>query len=119
MKEPIIGNQLFKFAALQEAADFIQSQPLDVQRKILYNIDKTAGGVKDRNLFKKLKNSNIWEFKTLYKGISYRLFAFWDNESETFVIATHGLVKKTQKTPKKEIEKAESIRKEYFLTKNN
>ena len=32
-------------------------------------------------------------------------------------IATHGIVKKTQKTPLKEITKAEEIRKEYFNNK--
>jgi phage-related protein len=33
-------------------------------------------------------------------------------------LATHGFVKKTQKTPKGEIKKAEEIRKEYFEQKN-
>lgn len=37
---------------------------------------------------------------------------------EALVVATHGMVKKTQKTPKKEIEKAEALRKEYFNNKN-
>lgn len=32
----------------------------------------------------------------------------------TLVIATHGIIKKTQKTPKKEIERAELLRKEYL-----
>ena len=43
--------------------------------------------------------------------------AFWDTEEETLVIATHGIVKKTQKTPLKEIAKAEELRKEYFNNK--
>lgn len=43
---------------------------------------------------------------------------FWDTEEDTLVIATHGIVKKTQKTPLKEITKAEEIRKEYFNNKN-
>jgi phage-related protein len=30
------------------------------------------------------------------------------------VISTHGMVKKTDKVPKAEIEKAKQIRKEYF-----
>jgi hypothetical protein len=36
------------------------------------------------------------------------------------VLATHGILKKTQKTPSKEIKKAEEIRKQYldFKTKN-
>ncbi|KAB4395500.1 type II toxin-antitoxin system RelE/ParE family toxin, partial [Bacteroides nordii] len=35
----------------------------------------------------------------------------------TLVIATHGFIKKTQKTPPKEIAKAEEIRKDYFNSK--
>ena len=61
-----------------------------------------------------MENSEIWEFRTLYNKTAYRLFAFWDKEKETLVIATHGIIKKTQKTPSKEIAKAETIRKEYF-----
>lgn len=41
-------------------------------------------------------------------------FAFWDTENNTLVIATHDIIKKTQKTPAKEIAKAEQIRKQYF-----
>lgn len=44
-------------------------------------------------------------------------FSFWDTEEETLVIATHGIIKKTQKTPLMEIAKAEDIRKEYFNNK--
>lgn len=71
----------------------------------------------DKELFKKLENSEIWEFRTLFNGICYRLFAFWDTEIEALIVATHGMVKKTQKTPKSEIEKAEKLRKEYFNDK--
>ena len=49
------------------------------------------------------------------------MLAFWDKDNGTnvLVIATHGFVKKTQKTPSKEIGKAESIRKAYFTIKNS
>lgn len=72
----------------------------------------------NRELFKKLTN-DIWEFRTLFKKTYYRLFAFWDKteSTETLVITTHGLVKKTGKTPKTEIEHAEQIRKRYFENK--
>jgi phage-related protein len=53
----------------------------------------------------------------LYNKVKYRLFAFWDTQTDTLVIATHGIIKKTQKTPKKEIAKAERIRQEYFNAK--
>lgn len=47
------------------------------------------------------------------------MLAFWDKDSGTniLVIATHGFIKKTQKTPLKEIAKAEEIRKAYFSSK--
>ena len=101
-----------------EAKAFIKLQPFKAQQKIYYNIFQIEGGVMDKELFKKLENSEIWEIRTLFNGICYRLFAFWDTEIEALVVATHGIVKKTQKTPKKEIKKAEALRKEYFNNKN-
>ena len=73
----------------------------------------------DNILFKKI-NSDIWEFRTLFNRKQYRLFAFWDKTDKkiTVVIATHGIIKKTQKTPKKEIEKATELMKKYFEIKN-
>lgn len=61
----------------------------------------------------------IWEFRTVYSGIQYRLLAFWDktDKTETLVFATHGMVKKTSKVDKKEIKKADNIRQKYFNTK--
>ena len=49
-------------------------------------------------------------------GKQYRLLAFWDKtkEVDTLVIASHGFIKKTDKTPAKEIERANKIMKEYF-----
>ncbi|MDO4929643.1 MAG: type II toxin-antitoxin system RelE/ParE family toxin [Bacteroidales bacterium] len=100
------------------AREFISSLPEKAQKKITYNLLKVEGGEIDKELFKKLGNSEIWEFRTLFNGVCYRLFAFWDTEMEALVVATHGIVKKTQKTPEKEIEKAEALRKEYFNDKN-
>ena len=103
---------------MDEALSFVRSLPLKVQQKITYNYKKIEQGVMDKELFKKLENSEIWEFRTLLNGSCYRLFSFWDTETETLVIATHGIVKKSQKTPPKEITKAEEIRKKYFELKH-
>lgn len=102
-----------------EAHKFLYSLPQDAIQKITYNMRKVQSGVKDAELFKKLEGTSIWEFRTLYNNKAYRFFAFWDTDTETLVITTHGIVKKTQKTPQKEIDKAERIRKEYFQQKNN
>ncbi len=112
-----MDKPLFKLVVLREAEDFINSLSPPVIRKMFYNIDKVYGGVRDPELFKKLGDTDIWEFRTSWMGMAYRLFAFWDKDGETLVVATHGLVKKTQKTPKQEILKAQAIRKEYFNNK--
>ena len=108
----------FQLALLEEARNFLCSLPQQAYKKILYNVDRVAKGERNSELFKKLENSEIWEFRTLYNGIAYRLFAFWDTENQTLVVATHGITKKTQKTPKKEIVKAEAIMRQYFEIKN-
>ena len=89
---------------------------MKARNKIAYNIGK-AMLVIDKELFKKMGDSDIWEFRTLYGGMSYRLLAFWDTDKDTLVVATNGFVKKTPKTPSKEIAKAEELRKIYFNSK--
>ena len=62
---------------------------------------------------KKLVNTDdIWEVRIQFGGDIFRLLGFFENE--TLVILTNGFAKKTQKTPQKEIVKAEQIRKKYF-----
>lgn len=99
-----------------EAIAFVRSLPEKAQKKITYNILRVEGGEMDSELFKRL-NDDIWELRTLFNGICYRLLAFWDTESGALVIATHGFVKKTQKTPRNEIDRAEAIMKQYFENK--
>lgn len=110
-------NPKFKVEFLEEANEFLNGLSEKAKDKIIYNIRK-AQVVNDNVLFKKL-NENIWEFRTLHNKTTYRLFAFWDktDNSETVVISSHGIEKKTKKTPKKEIKKAERIMKDYFDAK--
>lgn len=107
----------FKTIFLEEAVEFLDNISNQARKKIFYNIDKVEGGIISSDLFKKLEDTDIWEFRTLHSGIQYRLFAFWDTEEETLVIATHGIIKKVWKVPSKEIAKAEEIRKQYFESK--
>ncbi len=104
----------FKVQFLEEAADFLDNLDIKAREKIIYNIRK-AQIVNDDTLFKKI-SGETWEFRTLYKKLHFRLFAFWDKSDkiETVVISTHGIIKKKDKTPKKEIEKAEQMRIQYF-----
>lgn len=107
----------FETILLGEAFEFVEKQNMKVRKKIFQNI-RRAEQHNDPKFFKKLTDE-VWEFRTLYSGIQYRLLAFWDKEdsSETLVFATHGIVKKTSKVDRKEIQKAENIRKSYFKNK--
>ena len=116
----IMAEQKPKFDVLysEEADAFLEAQTEKVRTKILYNILKASYST-DPKFFKKLENTDIWEFRTLFDNIQYRLLAFWDkrNGQQTLVIATHGFIKKSQKTPKQEIRHAESIKDIYFNQK--
>ena len=109
-----MASKGFEFVMLEEARKFVLGLQASAKKKVLYNVQRVAGGEQNAELFTKLEGTNIWEFRTLFNGVKYRLFAFWDTEDGTLVIATHGIIKKTQKTPKKEIARAEEIRKQYF-----
>ena len=103
----------FDILLLEEARDFLLSLDEKTKEKILFNFRK-AEYINDPKLFKKLTD-NIWELRTEYNSIQYRFLAFWDKRAaSTIVVSSHGFIKKVDKVPKKEIEKAEAIRKIYF-----
>jgi phage-related protein len=103
----------------KQAEDFVDLIEDNARKKLFSVIRKT----KERIIgqwFSKLKNSDdIFEFRVDENGKFYRLFAFWDKEEKkvTLVICTHGIIKKTNKTPRIEIKKAEQIKTEYFNEK--
>lgn len=108
----------FRVEFLEEAKVFLDKLDEKTRNKILYNIWK-ARSINDKELFKKLQDET-WEFRTKYNKNYYRLFAFWDKTdiADTVVISTHGMIKKTDKIPKSEIERAEKARENYFIDKN-
>jgi len=108
----------YRVIFLAEASFFIDSLDEKTRKKVLFNIWKSRE-VQDPELFKKLEGE-IWEFRTKYSKRAIRLLSFWDKDrsNETLVVATHGFIKKQQKTPKDEIEKAKQLRRDYFAIKN-
>lgn len=109
--------QYFQTRFLAEANEFIASLDPKAARKVLYTVD-LAEQTNDPKLFKKLRKG-IWEFRVLYGGRQIRLLAFWDktDRKETLVFATHGFIKKVDKVPSNEIERAVKIRIKYFENK--
>lgn len=66
----------FRTIFLEEAEKFVAELDSKPAKKMLYNVD-LAEQLNDPELFKKLE-SEIWEFRTKYSGLQYRLLAFWD-----------------------------------------
>ena len=63
--------------------------------------------------FKKLTGTEeIWECRIAFGSNAYRIFCFFAENS--VVVLTHGFTKKSQKTPKTEIERAEAYRKDFL-----
>lgn len=112
-------NELFEILLLEDVFDFLQSLDIKHREKIIYNVRKSQTD-RDPELFKKLKDE-IWEFRTLYQGLHYRLLAFWDktNKNNTLVVSTHGFIKKRSKVPPNEIIRAKQLKIKYFEEKEN
>lgn len=110
-------HKLFDIVFLEEAFDFLNNLDKKHSSKILYNIRKVQSG-HNPELLKKLQDE-IWEFRTLYHGTQYRLFAFWDktDSQNSLIVSTHGIVKKQSKVSLNEIKRAKQIRKKYFEEK--
>lgn len=65
--------------------------------------------------FKKLVGTELWEIRAQLGSDTFRLLGFFDGEQ--LIVLTSGFAKKTQKTPKQEIETAQKRMKEYFERK--
>lgn len=106
----------FEIELLEEAREFLLSIDPKARYKLLFNIDKSKK-INDPKVFKKLDN-DIWEFRLEFKKLQHRLLAFWDkrNNKQTLVVCTHGFIKKTDKVPKGEIERARQLMRMYFET---
>ena len=68
-----------------------------------------------RRFFKKLVGTELWEVRAEYSGNAFRLLGFYDGDD--LIILASGFAKKTQKTPKQEINTAERRMKDYFTRK--
>ena len=58
----------------------------------------------------------LFEVRVEYESNIYRIFCCFDKGN--LVVLFNGFQKKSQKTPKKEIEKAMRLKQEYFAIKN-
>ena len=93
--------------------EFLDSLPGKVAQKIVWVLTLLEDmDIVPASYFKKLAGTeDIWECRIQFGSNAYRVFCFFLNNS---VVLTHGFVKKSQKTPAREIEKAEAYRRDFL-----
>ncbi len=93
--------------------DFMDNLSGKAARKVTWTLSLLEElDVLPTTYFKKLVNSDgIWEVRISLGSNIYRIFCFFAGNA--VVVLTHGLVKKTQKTPSGEIERAKAYKREY------
>jgi len=94
--------------------DFFESLKPEVKKKFNWTLQLIATIERvPEKYFKHITNSTgIYEVRVEVCSDIYRVFGFFDKGN--LVILVNGFQKKTQKTPKKEIELAEKLKKKYF-----
>jgi phage-related protein len=99
--------------------DFYLEQSGKVQEKIEYVLTmvRTVDRVPEKFLKHLTGTDGLYEIRVEYGSNIYRIFCFFDEGQ--LVILLNGFQKKTQKTPAKEIDKAERLKKEYLEDKKN
>jgi phage-related protein len=105
----------FEVYLSEEAKRFIKTLDIKVQRKVVYNIQKSREA-NDPRLLKKLSDE-IWEFRTRYDKLQIRLLAFWDPNINSLIIYSHGFIKKSHGIPETEMSRAIEFRKQYLKRK--
>lgn len=97
--------------------DFLVQQPLKVQDKIFKILEaiETLERIPTYYLKQITGTNGLYEARIQLGSDIWRVFCFFDKGK--LVILLNGFQKKTQKTPKNEIEKALQLMKEYYENK--
>jgi phage-related protein len=94
--------------------EFYHKLDTKVKEKVQYVLEliKQVERVPEKFLKHLTGTDGLYEIRIEYKSNIYRVFCCLDQGN--LVILFNGLQKKSQKTPKKHIEKAQQLMKEYF-----
>lgn len=98
--------------------DFLRAQQPKVQSKILQILRIIEElEIVPSNHLKHINGTNgLFELRVIFSGEIFRVFCFFDTGK--LVVLLSGFQKKTQKTPKSEIDKAEKLMNEYYIEKD-
>ena len=113
MTEPIRSIKIYS----DQFWTFYNARSKKVQAKIDWTIDliRTVRMIPEKFL-KHLEGTNgLFEIRVKVGTDIFRILCFFDEGQ--LVILLNGFVKKTQKTPRQEIERAEQLKKDYYADK--
>lgn len=98
--------------------DFYNAQEDKVQQKIEFVLDLVRFERQVPKRFLKLLKGTegIYEVRVITAFKSIRILCFFDDGN--LIVLTNCFIKKSQKTPRKEIKLAEKLKKEYLAEKN-
>jgi len=93
--------------------DFFSSQPKKVKAKIIWTFELIEELTRvPETYLKHIENTNgLYEIRVQHARDAIRIFCFFDDGQ--LVVLANGFHKKSQKTPRKEIEMALKIKAEY------
>lgn len=97
--------------------DFYNKLETGLQEKIdwVFELVKTVDRI-PKKYFKHLENTDgLFEIRIEFKSNIYRIFCFFDEGN--LIILINGFQKKSQKTPKSELEFANKLKKQYLIEK--
>lgn len=95
--------------------DFYNPLDKNLKEKVDYVLQIIISVERISTKFFKHLDDGIYEIRIEYKSDIYRIFSFFDEGR--LIILLHGIKKKTQKTPRKEIDRAKELRREYYEKK--
>ena len=98
--------------------EFLETQTEKVKEKIDYVLFliTTAERIPIKFFSSVEGTDGLFEIRIEFESNIYRIFCCFDEGN--LVVLFNGFQKKTQKTPKNEIDKAKKIKNEYFTLKN-
>lgn len=96
---------------------FYEKQTDKVKKKILwtFRVIEELDQIPESYLKHIINSSGLYEIRVQVGNNIFRIFCFFDVDN--LVVIEHGFQKKSQKTPKQQIEKAEKIKREYYENK--
>ena len=99
--------------------DFFREQSPKVQDKIIKILDLVEQIERIPSTYLKYMEGTdgLFEIRVQLASNIFRIYCFFDGNK--FVVLLSGFQKKTQKTPKKEVERAIKLMNEYYNEKNH